>query len=214
MKAILASLAFLLTACSRPVAAPPSVTPSSSTTSATPSTASRPSVAGGITIKVPDSIADFALVRRHDYDDKALGTQLRYRGPDSLIADVYIYPGPDLRHECPLACAEARLTEEVTQFEREIPVYIQRGYFQSGRVIARQALTPAQDAAWQLGHHLLLDLVRGGMAQRSEFYLYYLPGYRVKLRATYVDDPSRRAALERLVKALVPTLVRSELRPT
>ena len=208
MKRTATALALLgFTACAR--AAGPSAEPAPAVSPpavAAPATASgtRPSGA----VRIPPRVASFAVKGRHDYEDRSLGTQLRYEAADSTIADVYLYPGPDLAADCPVACARTVMGNEVRSFENDFPEMVKRGYVQSIVVTDREELTPAADAAWQLGHHLTLAVTRDSLPQRSEFYLFYLPRYRVKIRATYVETPERLAAVRAFAAELVPALTR------
>jgi len=177
---------------------------------AVPAPASSPVVA----LTVPERVAAFKMMKRHDYDDAGSGVQLRYEGPDSLIADVFVYPGPDLASECPLSCAEARMAAELAGFESSFPEMIRRGFVQSASVTARDSLVPPSTGLWQLGHHLTLAVTRDSLAQRSEFYLYYLPGYRVKVRATFTEAESRLRDIRAFVAALVPLLAGRGVPPT
>lgn len=164
-------------------------------------------VPGYIGIRSPDTVADFALVSREDFEDEAAGVGLRYERPSGLLVDVYVYPGPDLADKCGLSCASAMLAAEVSGFQESLPMLIQRGHVQAARVTATRSLTPPPTARWRVGHHLTLAVTRDDLAQRSDFYLYYLPRFRVKVRATYEDNQANRSAVEAFTRALVPAIV-------
>jgi hypothetical protein len=73
-------------------------------------------------------------------------------------------------------------------------------------VVRDDALVPIPGVPWQLGRHLLLAVRRDGRAQRSDLYLFYQPGLRVKLRATYEDTtaaPAIRALAEHFPSRLL-----------
>ena len=202
MKRCIAVGLLVIAACARPPGTPARPAPA-------------PASADAIAIQVPDSIAGFAFARRHDYEDPALGVALRYVGAGGVEADVYLYPGPDFATDCPAACAQAHLAAEVRDFEANIiPTMVERGYVQSASVAATQSLARPEGAVWQLGHRVTLAVTRDGGAQRSEFYLYYLPGYRVKLRATFADTPQHRAAIDAFARAAVPALAGRRAPPT
>ncbi len=161
-----------------------------------------------IEITVPDSVGAFRMLRRIDYEEAELGVQLRYQGPDALIADVFVYPGPDLTRECPAPCAKERLASEIADFERDIPEIIRRGYVESATITATEPLVPEPGAPWHMGHHLILAVTRDGRAQRSDFYLYYVPGFRVKVRATFPENERHLLDLDDFVRAVVPAIGR------
>ena len=145
---------------------------------------------------------------RRDYEDRSAGTQLRYEAADCTVADVYVYPGPDLADNCAMDCAKSVIANEVKTFESGFPEMVRLGYVHTIGITAREELTPPANAAWRLGQHLTMDVVRDSKPQRSEFYLFYVPKYRVKIRATYAETPERLAAVRAFADALVPALTR------
>lgn len=163
-----------------------------------------------IKLRVPEMVGAFTMARRHDYPDAENGVQLRFQGPDDLVADVYVYPGPDLTTGCALACARDVMNAELAGFEEGIPEMIRLGYVQAATISARDSLVPTPASLWQLGHHLTLAVERDGGPKRSDFFLYYLPGFRVKVRATYVESPARLENLRRFVEQVVPALLARE----
>ena len=163
--------------------------------------------AAPIVLRVPPRVGAFGMVDRRDYDDPREGTMLRYFGPDSLFADVFVYPGPDLASECPVACAQPHLDSEISQFRETIPELLLRGYFQTMTIAVAEPLLPPPDAPWKLGHHLRLAVMRDSVPQRSEFYLYYLPGFKVKVRSTFEENEARVAGLASFLNALMPELL-------
>jgi hypothetical protein len=165
-----------------------------------------PGATAGVNIAVPRHVADFELLERHDYDDKSSGVQLRYRDSDSVLADVFVYPGPDLAGDCAQECAAKTLDAEIADFRDVIPELIKRGYAQAMTVVSEEPLIPSAGAPWRLGRHMRLAVKHDDRPMRSEFYLYYLPGYRVKVRATYDDAPARSQSVEKFAAAIVPAL--------
>ena len=187
-----------LIACAPPPASLPSPDPATAPASTPPP--------GYIAIRTPEAVADFALVNRQDFEDEAAGVGLRYQRASGQTIDVYVYPGPDLGEKCGLSCAAGLLASEVSDFQGSIPILIQRGHVQAARVTDSRRLTPPAAARWRLGHHVTLAVTRDDLAQRSDFILHYLPKFRVKVRATYVDDRASREAVEGFVRALMPAL--------
>lgn len=170
--------------------------------------ASPPARAAPPGLRLPPSVAGFSLVRRHNFEDPRAGSSFRYNGPDSLYADVFVYPGPDLVTNCGVACATRVMQEEVTQFEHtDLPEMLRRGNMQSYSVQARENLLPDSTAVWRLGARVQLTQQRTGRAERSEYYLYYMPRIRVKVRTTFVESGERAQLLRTFVRELIPALV-------
>ena len=161
----------------------------------------------GTSITVPPDVAAFHLASRRDYEDPALGVQLRYRGPHDLIADVYVYPGPDFGPRCDSTCSARVFEQELAQFQSDFPEMVRRRYYDSITVAAERSLAPGAGRPWRLGRELQMAVVREGKPARSDFSLFYLPGYRVKVRVTYEPTYERTQAIEAFMRALLPQLV-------
>lgn len=163
-----------------------------------------------IRVDIPPAIGPFKFVRRQDYDDAALGTMVRYRHEsDSLEADVFVYPGPDLAVRCDTPCAREELKSEYQGFIEQFEELRARGYFESIRVVAEQPLVPPAGAPWAMGQRIHLSVRREGREQRSEFWLAYLPGIRFKVRSTFVETPARVAAVQDFVDSAVVSFART-----
>ena len=161
----------------------------------------------GISLHVPDSIGAFANVQRKDFDDPSLGVMIRYQRADSLRVDVFAYPGPDLAQDCPTACALKFIDEEVDDFVGAFPEMIKRGYSDSIAVVARRPLAPAPDDRWKMGRYLRMRMVTKGVIDNSDYYLFYLPGFRIKLRATYPVDSASAVAVEDFSHRVIPAFL-------
>lgn len=146
-------------------------------------------------LSVPTSIADFTFLGRHDYDDPALGVMIRYQRADTLQADLFAYPGPDFDAKCSLDCARKAFDGEVQGFIAAFPELVKVGYVDSIAVDNDQTLTPSPNDPWRLGRHLSMHVVRKGAHERSDYFLYYMPHVRVKVRATYESDTARTRAV-------------------
>ena len=159
-----------------------------------------------IRLRVPDSIGVFAMSERKDFDDPSLGVLLRYMRADSLTVDVFVYPGADLATNCPTECAAKVLDGEVAGFIASFPEMERRGYADSISVVSDQVMTPAADDRWKMGRHLRLRMIRRGMHEQSDFYLSYMPGFRLKLRASYVPDSANATVIAEFSRRIVPAL--------
>lgn len=160
-----------------------------------------------ITLNVPDSVAGFVLIHKEDYEDPSVGYLLRYSGADSMYADVFVYPGPMLGTPCDTTVANDALSDQVTGFRDGFPTMIERHYVDSIAVTSDQMLVRGVDSPWCLGRHLTLAVIRDGQPQRSDFYLYALSGYFVKVRVTFPVTPTRLALEQRFTDALFSVLV-------
>ena len=158
-------------------------------------------------VVVPPQVAAFTLEGRRGVEGAPEDVQLRYAGPAGLAADVFIYAGPDFAARCALDCARKVIDQEVGHFRDSFRDMIQREYVQKIKVRNELRLTPPAGAAWRLGRHLVLDVQRDGAGQRSDFYLFYFPGVRIKVRATYAEEPDRAEAISAFVTSLLPQLV-------
>ena len=158
-------------------------------------------------VRIPREVAGFMLRDRRDDPDPRMGVTLRYQGPDSLIADVFLYPGPGFDAACDSTCAAGVLAREVAGFRDDFPEMLRRGYYRTIEVTSDSALAPPAGAAWRVGRRVRLRVSQDKSdVDRSDYVLFYLPGYRVKIRATYRATPERLRALDALAGALVPAL--------
>ena len=149
-----------------------------------------------VSIRIPAAVGTFKLMGRHDYDDRAAGTQLIYRGAAGLAADAYVYPAPRVAQGC-AACADSLVNREALDFVAAIPEFIRRGYFSSAAGTQVETLDPTPGVAWLAGRHVAFSVMRDGKAGRADFYLFLLRGYRVKVRSTYTDAPAAESRFGR-----------------
>lgn len=167
----------------------------------------------GTSIRVPQTLGVFRLSRRQPYDDPALGTMFRYISPDTQVVDVFLYPGPDLEEQCAIDCAAKVLQRELDEFTESFAMMVERSYVDSIAVAGIDTLVPDSTAAWRLGRAMRLAVVRRGEPLRSDLILWYLPTYRVKLRATYPDRGQRPAQINAFADSLVAGIVRESAAP-
>ena len=171
-----------------------------------PASAQR-SDSGGVTLRIPPSVGPFAMKMRKDMEQADAGTMLRFvRDVDSLSADVFLYAGPDLATACPLECSRTLLDSEISEFIGFIPELVRLHYVDSMSVIGDDTLVAGAADRWVMGRHLTLHQRHEGRSEESHFYLYYLPGVRVKVRASFVPDTSRTRAVADFAAGIVPAL--------
>jgi hypothetical protein len=160
-----------------------------------------------ITLPIPDSIGGFTLVDRHTFEDPALGSRLRYAGGDSMSADLFLYPGPAVGAPCDTGMALQAMADQIAGFREGFPTMIERHYVDEIAVASDDRLEPAAGARWCAGRHLTLDVIRDGTPQHSDYYLYVLSGYFVKVRITYRFSDARLALEQAFVADLFTRLV-------
>ena len=181
-----------------------------------PSTGTAPSAGAGradstdVTIRVPAAVGTFKLVGRHDYADRASGTQLDYLGSGRLPANAFVYPAPKTTQGC-ATCADSLVHAETMAFVASIPELVRRGLFRSASATQVEKLDPPPRAAWLAGRHVALSVMRNSEARRSDFYLFLLRGYRVKVRATYIDTPGAREQVRAFTEELLRVLPASHV---
>ena len=132
---------------------------------------------------------------------------VRYQRPDSLRIDVFAYPGPDFAARCALTCAQSEIDSEIKEFALAFPEMIKRQYVDTIFIVSDKTLTPVAGDLWQLGRHVVLTVVSKGTTERSDLYLYYLRGIRIKLRASYVANESRINGVEEFAAVVVRAMV-------
>ena len=160
-----------------------------------------------VNLRIPDSVDGFQLSDQYKYEDPALGYRLRYEGQDSMYADVFVFPGPILDGSCDRAEAIQALNDQVAGFREGFSEMIARHYVDSIVVTHDEILDPKAETPWCLGRHLTLSVVRDSIPQRSDFYLYSLSGYFVKVRVTYPFTPQRLSLEDEFIHTLFSALI-------
>lgn len=156
-------------------------------------------------VTAPPELAGFRLVDRHDYEDPAMGTSVRYgRDQDDLYLDVYVYPGVPVDEGCDPACA---VNTEVDGFIGDFPKLVRAGYYEHLDVAADERMQPPAGAPWRYGRQLTMTVRRQGQELESRYWLYAMPGYVVKVRSTYPASPGARADVQAFADALPAGLV-------
>jgi hypothetical protein len=156
-----------------------------------------------VELRIPRGVGDFRFQRLQVYDDPGLGAMYRFAGPDSLSADVFVYPGPDLDTSCALDCARAALKTEHEQMLAAFEQMKRNNTVKEFHLVASEPLRRSEDAPWAIGHHLLFEVRRDAGAERSEWQVHYLPNVRLKVRSTYRETPSRVGAVAAFRAAVI-----------
>ena len=152
-------------------------------------------------VQIPDTVGSFAFQGRHDYEDRRLGTNVRYIREDGLYADVYVYPGVRVDETCDAVCA---VNAEADGFIASFPEFVRAGHYRTVELASDEALRPDADDLWAAGRHVTLKANKNGQMQDSHYYIWSFPGFMLKVRVSY--DAGDDGAL-REVQAFVPDLL-------
>lgn len=160
----------------------------------------------GRSIAVPRRLGPFRLVRQQPYDDPRLGTMFRYVALDSQLVDVFVYPGPDFGKNCAMECAQEAIQNEVDEFKNSFTMMRERGYVDSIEVAAEDTLSPDSSDVWKIGRAMRLNIVRRGTPLVSDWVVWYVPIFRIKVRATYPDREPERAYVRMFADSIVAAI--------
>jgi hypothetical protein len=138
------------------------------------------------------------------YDDPNLGISYRYQDSASgATADVYRYP-VELGLVCTGRCLSEVVEDEVSEFKRQIPLFIQYHRMDSAVVIGMRP-APVPETSWlETGRRFELRVFRSGEWNHSDLWLFAGRGVKLKVRAT---SPESRSAPG--YDAMVRELIRS-----
>jgi hypothetical protein len=150
-------------------------------------------------VVAPPEVAGFRMVGRHDYDNPAMGTTVRYGRDDDLYVDIYVYPGVQVTAECDATCA---VNTEADGFVRDFPELVRAGHYDALDVTGDERLQPPAGAAWGYGRHLQMKVRRQGRELESHYWLFSMPGFFLKARASYPASRGTRADVQKFVDAL------------
>jgi hypothetical protein len=134
---------------------------------------------------IPRRVGSFHLAVFQQDEDPTRGALYRYVGPDSILIDVTLAPGPDLALTCPVDCARAEMRNTARQFVGAITAE------PGARTESSAELPATPDAPWRLGHRSTFRHARDGVEEREEVLLYHVPGTRFEIRGRYVTSPLR-----------------------
>lgn len=134
---------------------------------------------------VPRRVGAFHLAVFQPDDDPARGVLYRFVGPDSVLMDVTLTPGPDLLVDCPLDCARDSMRVMVRGLLEAIEGQA------AIRVVANDELRPSPTVPWRLAHRAALSTAQDSIRIRTEQHLYYLPSTRLMVRGSFIESPAR-----------------------
>lgn len=134
---------------------------------------------------VPRRVGAFHLAVFQPNDDPARGALYRFVGPDSILMDVTLTPGPDLLLQCPLECARDSLRVMLRGLLEAIEGQ------DAIRVLANEELRPTPVVPWRLAHRAAFRTTRDSLQIRTEQHYYYLPSTRLSVRGSFIESPAR-----------------------
>ncbi len=158
-------------------------------------------------VTAPPQVAGFRMVGRHEYEDPRMGTTVRYGRDDDLYVDIYVYPGVQVNAECDAACA---VNTEADGFVSDFPEMVRAGHYERLDVTADEPLQPPAGAPWAYGRHLTMKVRRQGRELESEYWLFSMPGFFLKARASYPPSRRARADVQKFVDELPGSLMPSQ----
>lgn len=134
---------------------------------------------------VPRRVGSFHLAVFHPDTDPARGALYRFVGPDSVLMDVTLTPGPDLLLQCPLDCARDSLRVIVGGLVQAI-----QGQ-DAIRVLVNEELRPSPLVPWRLAYRAAFRTTQDTLRIRTEQHYYYLPSTRLSVRGSFIETPAR-----------------------
>jgi hypothetical protein len=183
-----------------------SATATAATPSAPPS-AGAPDSVRLVEFRIPREVADFRAVHRHDYDNPAAGTRVRYHGPSPLAADVYFYPILPTGLATSDAGRDSAATLEFQQARKDIFDHQARIGGSTPTALGQVVIqAPAGGGRIARGHRASFSYTRDGAMVTSHLYVFGLRDRYMKVRASYTraEGPSEPPpALEEFVRALL-----------
>lgn len=146
---------------------------------------------------IPRRVSTFHLGVFERQEDASRSSLYRYVGPDSILFDVTLSPGPDLGTRCPLSCArdslEATLRLTGARADGTPPE----------RTVRTDELAARPDSPWMLGRRTVSRTTRDSVVTRTERHIYFLPGTRIWVSGTYEESPARDAVVAEFLRHVV-----------
>lgn len=155
-------------------------------------------------VTVPQEVGRFTFGRRHDFEDRRLGSSMRYNHPNGTFADVYVWGGTPVNETCDAVCA---VNVEADAFIGSFPEFIRAGHYRALELIADEPLRPGSGALWAAGRHLTIKANKEGEIQESHYYVWSFPGFMLKVRASYAASVEGRRDVEAFVEDLLVKIV-------
>ncbi len=146
---------------------------------------------------VPRRVGTFHLGVFQQDEDRSRGSLYRFVGPDSILFDVMLSPGPDLAARCPVACAKDSLDATLR------PTGARADGTPDERAVWTEDLAARPESPWMLGRRTVSRTTRDTIVLRTERHLYYLPGTRLSVSGTYEESPARDAVVGEFLRHVV-----------
>jgi hypothetical protein len=174
-----ALFALLLLSCGRSAVETPAAVPAPSTASSQPLVVIRRDRP-----QAPASVGEYTQTQQ-EFGGLKEGSHTRYRAPDGVELDIFVYPIPWPDALCASTCAADWVAEEARAFAAEAPSELVRlGYFPS-MVLETDSMLAFADSTISTGRHLMFVVTDAeGRRGRSDYLLTSHHGYRIKLRLT------------------------------
>lgn len=160
-----------------------------------PAPSATPDVESQGSLWIPRRIGSFHLAVYYAPESDSGSALYRYVGPDSVLMDVTLSPGPDLKEACPVDCAQAEAQAYASSWRS-----IWEGESDEHRArdvpLARGAASP-----WSLAVG-----VEGTAADSARFVwrAYYLPRLRMEIQGRYEAGTLRSFAVAQFLYYVMP----------
>lgn len=173
-----------------------------------PSPASSPTPAPlQLGVTVPAHVGAYAIAETTVFQPASGGFGYRFLGPNRMVVDLYVYPIPSQVGSCIDACARDAVGAEVANFKAAIPVFLERGWYDSLTVVRdTTAMYPGVPTDGP-GAHLAMLMVKQRWSGMTHFYLFAIRGIYFKVRMDYEPGQSSDEEVEDFVARLIAGIV-------
>lgn len=158
-------------------------------------------------LTIPEHVGSYAIAETTVFKPASAGFGYRFLGPNRMVADLYVYPIPSRVGSCVDACARDAVASEVRDFKAAIPVFLERGYYDSLTIVRdTTAMVPGVSTDGP-GTHLALLMVKQRRPGVTHFYLFSMAGTYFKVRMDYEPGQSSDDEVEDFVSRLMTGIV-------
>ena len=148
----------------------------------------------------------FVLAESEVIDEPNAGTLFRYRRPDGVGADVFVFPLPPVRANCDADCADGVVKENSEAFVNSIPELMKRGFYDTLWVVRTKSRKPPKGSWLDRGRLTIFRGERHRAPIESYRWLFLGQETLVEIRVTISPGAIEPAVLEQFVDAVLLSL--------